>query len=230
VDNGRFDWYVKRADLRESRGVPPALTGTVVEQGTDDPTVVSPGAEEGLASLVQEDPAQAEGLPARLSLIFTELQKAWAAQDLATVRPFVTDALFQYLQYWVDAYRSQGLRNQLADARIVKTQTARVTRDAHYDAVTVRVWATGRDYTTDGQGRVVGGSSTRERPYSEYWTLARGVAARGRPPRTDLTCPACGGPLAITMAGHCEHCGSHVTAGEFDWVLSTIEQDDSYSG
>ncbi len=26
----------------------------------------------------------------------------------------------------------------------------------------------------------------------------------------------------------CEHCGSHVTAGEFDWVLSKIEQDEAY--
>ena len=30
--------------------------------------------------------------------------------------------------------------------------------------------------------------------------------------------------------GACAHCGAHVTAGEFDWVLSKIEQDDSYRG
>jgi hypothetical protein len=32
------------------------------------------------------------------------------------------------------------------------------------------------------------------------------------------------------MAGECEHCGAKVTRGEFDWVLSKIEQDDSYMG
>ena len=32
------------------------------------------------------------------------------------------------------------------------------------------------------------------------------------------------------MAGHCEHCGADVTSGEFDWVLSKIEQDDAYTG
>jgi hypothetical protein len=32
------------------------------------------------------------------------------------------------------------------------------------------------------------------------------------------------------MAGTCDHCGAHVTGGEFDWVLSKIEQDDSYRG
>ena len=28
----------------------------------------------------------------------------------------------------------------------------------------------------------------------------------------------------------CGHCGSHVTGGEFDWVLSRIEQDEAYVG
>jgi hypothetical protein len=34
----------------------------------------------------------------------------------------------------------------------------------------------------------------------------------------------------VTMAGACNYCGAHLTAGEFDWVLSKIEQDDSYRG
>jgi hypothetical protein len=36
--------------------------------------------------------------------------------------------------------------------------------------------------------------------------------------------------LRIAMAGTCEYCRVKITAGEFDWVLSRIEQDDSYSG
>ncbi len=32
------------------------------------------------------------------------------------------------------------------------------------------------------------------------------------------------------MAGNCEFCQAHITSGEFDWVLSKIEQDESYLG
>lgn len=32
------------------------------------------------------------------------------------------------------------------------------------------------------------------------------------------------------MTGSREHCGSHLTRGEFDWVLSKIEQDEDYVG
>ncbi|HHZ05450.1 MAG TPA: hypothetical protein GX401_01475 [Clostridiales bacterium] len=36
-------------------------------------------------------------------------------------------------------------------------------------------------------------------------------------------CPHCGAPLQITSSGKCEYCGSIVTTGEFDWVLSDLD-------
>ena len=76
---------------------------------------------------------------------------------------------------------------------------------------------------------MVGGSRTVERNYSEYWTLIRSARARGTP-RLDQNCPGCGAALTLNMAGLCSHCGAHVTSGEFDWVLSKIEQDEAYRG
>jgi hypothetical protein len=32
------------------------------------------------------------------------------------------------------------------------------------------------------------------------------------------------------MAGTCKYCQAKVTTGEFDWVLSRIEQDEVYVG
>jgi hypothetical protein len=116
------------------------------------------------------------------------------------------------------------------NARITCVELARVVSDKYYHAITVRMFATGLDYTVrDSDGRVVGGSRTRERKYSEYWTLIRGRNTRGRP-SADKNCPSCGAPLSINMAGNCTHCSARVTSGEFDWVLSRIEQDESYQG
>jgi hypothetical protein len=75
----------------------------------------------------------------------------------------------------------------------------------------------------------VSGSNSLPREYSEYWTLIRGTSARGAS-RSDTTCPRCGAPTAVNMAGACEYCSAHVVAGEFDWVLSRIEQDETYQG
>lgn len=231
VDDGRFDWKVERIEVDEVEARPPSLTGTVEEEGTDLPTVYQDGCAERLAALLRDDPALTlEGLGARFGLIFAELQKGWAAQELRGVRPFVSASLYDHLGYWVEAYRRQGLRNQVDAAAIVQTEVVRVVRDAHYDALTLRLWGTGCDSTTRAAtGEVVGGSRTQPRPYSEYWTLVRGASVRGAP-RADGRCPSCGAAVRVSMEGNCEYCGVLVASGDFDWVLSQIEQDESYSG
>ena len=231
VDNGRFDWTVEQIALSSIDERPPTLTNDPPERGTDLPTYRQPGVDGRFAQLLADDPALTDAaVRARLGLIYDELNKAWSHQDLRPVRGFVSDGLYDYLQYWIDAYKRQGLRNELLEMRITAATIAKVTRDKWYDAVTVRIWGRGKDFTVRGDtGQVVTGSKHRDRAYSEYWTLVRSASRKGAT-KTEPACANCGAPLKITMAGACEHCGVHVTAGEFDWVLSKIEQDDTYRG
>jgi predicted lipid-binding transport protein (Tim44 family) len=231
VDNGRFDWVVDQVSLRSSDERPPTLTTEVPERGTDLPTYRQPDVDAAWMQLTRDDPAVSDtALEARLTMIYGQLNFAWSNNELRPVRGLVSDGLYDYLSYWVDAYRAQGLRNVLTDMRITHTALARITRDRYYDAITIRLWATGKDYVIRGEtGALVRGSKHRERPYSEYWTLIR-TAARKGPPLATPACGNCGAPLHITQSGECEHCGAHVTAGEFDWVVSKIEQDDTYRG
>lgn len=231
VGDGRFDWQVVSMSVNNVEEKPHSLTGTSEEVGTDAPTRFSPNARHDLDALLRNDPALSRAsIEARLRLIFDTMQSAWAAQDLRPLRPFVSDRQYDYLQYWIDAYRAQGLRNLMRGPRLERFVCARVSRDTHYDALILRVWGSGCDHTIEEKsGRVVGGSRTVPRRYSEYWTLIRSARATG-PVRLDHNCPGCGVPLTLNMAGGCEHCGAHVTSGEFDWVLSKIEQDEAYQG
>jgi hypothetical protein len=231
VDNGRFDWAVEQITLMSIDERPPTLTNDVPERGTDLPTYRQSGVDSRIAQLFTDDPALDEtALRGRLALIYGSLNQAWTRRDLTPVRGYVSDGLYDYLQYWVDAYKRQGLRNELVDMHITNVQVAKVTRDRWYDAVTLRFWGSGKDYTVRAQNdALVTGSKHRERAYSEYWTLIRSAERKG-PTKLEPACSNCGAPMKITMAGACEHCGAHVTAGEFDWVLSKIEQDDTYRG
>lgn len=228
VDGGEHDWKVQSiASLsREQRG--PMLTGTVEEVGTSDPTIVAPDVRERWRMLVERDQAlDWAQLTARLELVFRSFHKAWTEQRPLLVRPYLSDNLFQTQLYWIDAYQRQHLRNLTDGARIVGVHLCRIVSDAHYDAITVRVFATGLDYTLNEAGEVVGGSRDRERAYSEYWTVLRGVDRTGAA-RATPECPSCGAGLDVNMVGHCAHCNAKVTTGEFDWVLSRIEQDEVY--
>ena len=232
VGEGRFDWSVSHVRCLRQETRPPALTADVAEQGTDRPTLFDPQVQAQHAALVAEDPGtRPELIEQRLRAIYSQLNAAWTALDLQKIRPLVSDSLYNYLVYWISAYRKQGLRNVLEDMTIERLQIVKLVRDRHYDAITVRFWAEGRDYTVSlADNKRVSGSQTRKRKYSEYWTLIRGARVRGAP-RDAGTCPSCGAPTdKVNMAGTCEYCGAHLTRGEFDWVLSKIEQDESYRG
>jgi hypothetical protein len=231
VDNGRFDWVVEQISLASCDERPPTLTTEVAERGTELPTYRQPDVDAAWLALTRTDPQLTRpAFDARLAMIYAQLNAAWSSTDLRPIRGLVSDGLYDYLQYWVDAYRRQGLRNVLAEMRLTHTTLARITRDRYFDAITIRIWGTGKDYVVrEPGGEHVRGSRHRDRAYSEYWTLIR-TAGRTGAPRAEPACGNCGAPLQITQAGACEHCGAHVTAGEFDWVVSKIEQDDSYRG
>ncbi len=205
VDTGEFDWVVEGIGLleREQRG--PQLGGDTPEEGTDWPTVKQPKVDDRMRHLLSQDPELSwDALNQRLGLIFQELQVAWSNRRWEQARPYVSDSLFQMQLYWIEAYKQAELRNVTENTRITCVELARVVSDKYYDAITVRMFATGLDYTVrDSDGRVVGGSRTRERKYSEYWTLIRGRNTQGRP-SADKHCPSCGAPLSINMAGNCD--------------------------
>ena len=231
VDNGRFDWTVEQISLASIDERPPTLTADVRERGTDLPTYHQPGFDARWRSLMENDgEVTEEAVMARLKMIYERLNEAWTQGDLSGVRGLVSDGLFDYLQFWVEAYRSSGLQNVLRDLRITHSTLAKLVRDRSYDSLTVRIWGKGKDYVVRTESdELVRGSKSRDRSYSEYWTLIRSAARRG-PAQAAASCSNCGAPLKVSTGGTCEYCGAHLSLGEFDWVLSKIEQDDSYRG
>ncbi|MGI8836219.1 MAG: Tim44 domain-containing protein [Pyrinomonadaceae bacterium] len=231
IESGEFQWYVRDVALLSQEAKGPLLTSNVPEVGTDFPSVVQPGFENVRVAFEKNNPNFSwDAFQARARLIFVELQAAWSTLDWDKARPHETDNLFQMHQYWIDAYRRQHLRNLLAQCTITAMQPVKIKEDKFYNSITVRIAAQGYDYTVHEGGRVVSGSKTQLRRWTEYWTFIRNRDAKPQAARSDLNCPNCGAPLKVNAAGICEFCHGKITSGEFDWVLSRIEQDESYRG
>lgn len=230
VNDGSFDWTLQSVSLQTREERPPILTSSAEERGTGDPTVRDPDLPRAIAALRTKDPTfDVARFQARVGLVFEQFQLAWSGRNLAQMRPFLSDALFTTQQYWITAYLAQRLRNVLEGARITNLELVKVASDPYYDAITVRLFATSIDYVVGDDGRHVSGSRSKPRAYSEYWTFLRGTNRKGEA-RADLACANCGAPLSVNMVGQCTYCKVKVTTGDFDWVLSRIEQDESYTG
>src|SRR6266436_1501977 len=231
VESGEFQWYVRSINTLQREAKGPLLTSDVPEIGTDYPTIAQPNLPAVRAAFEQNNPSFSwADFQARARLIFNELQAAWSLLNWERARPHETDSIFQMHRYWIDAYQRQGLRNALDKCQITAMQPVKIKVDAFYNAITLRIFAEGYDYTIDKNGHVVAGSNKSLRRWSEYWTFIRNSKAKPGPARADLNCPNCGAPLKINATGVCQFCGGKVTSGEFDWVLSKIEQDESYAG
>ena len=84
----------------------------------------------------------------------------------------------------------------------------------------------------DEAGKLIGGSKTKKREFSEYWTFLRRAGIEIDEASVTLnTCPSCGAPAdKIGQAAECGYCGSTINQGDFSWVLAVITQDEVYRG
>ncbi|MEE2812948.1 MAG: Tim44-like domain-containing protein, partial [Verrucomicrobiota bacterium] len=229
-ERGEHHWFVTGIDELNRREVGPALTSKAADVGLNLHTVHDFNLERHRAQLIETYPdMDFQVTIARFQHIYHTLQKAWSEQDLDQLRPFETDSLFQNHRYWVEEYKRQNLRNVLKDVSLDNLELVKVRSDKFYDAITCRLFASMIDYTQDEEGKVMCGSTSRSTRFSEYWTFVRG---RGASENTKgvTVCPNCAAELKISMAGECEYCGSKLTSGKFDWVLSEIQQDEEYAG
>ena len=231
IDSGEFQWFVVGITLMGTEARGPLLTSNVEEVGTDFPSVVQQNFSAARATFEANNPGFSwSDFQQRARLIFDELQAAWSSLNWERARPHETDNIFQMHQYWIEAYKRQHLRNVIEQCAVYAMEPVKIKEDRFYQAITVRIWAQGYDYTVDTSGQIVAGSRSELRRWSEYWTFIRSRQAKDGPAHADLNCPNCGSPLKVNATGICEFCGGKITSGEFDWVLSKIEQDESYAG
>jgi hypothetical protein len=215
------------------------LGETVPEEGTDLETIYDPRLAKEAQALATAD-GQATG-DAFLDALKTstivptlsQMYAAWSAKRWGAVRHLLTDFLWEAQQHWIRVYDEKKLTNKLDGLELGVVQLVRVERDKYYDAVTVRLFASCRDYTVDASGKVIGGDPKRLRRFSEYWTFVRATGHKASGKQMDArspNCPACGAPLdRMGSTGVCGYCNAKVTTGDFGWVLATITQDEVYS-
>lgn len=230
VNRGDFQWLLVQRDLTEESAQPRAcVTEMAEEKGTDDPNVLPPDYEERRVAFLESHPEfNGEAFDRHVHQCFVRVQQAWSSGQWEQARALVSDGLYNANRYWLDLYRAQRISNRLEDVQVERVQPVRFDQDAFYDLITVRIHASMRDYFVDLEGKGVGGDSRNPRRFSEYWTFLRRRDRENLPAPKSEGCPHCGAPLAVNSAGECDHCGTKLNSGRFDWVLAAMEQDDSY--
>jgi len=94
---------------------------------------------------------------------------AWSTLTLGTcasARNWTTSS--KCINYWIEAYKKTGTEECLDQFANTFDAAGKIKEDAFYNSIDDADLRQGLDYTVDGQGRVVAGSNSRLRKWSEY--------------------------------------------------------------
>ena len=194
------------------------------------PLEISEAAQAGCRDLVARDPQfSVQKFIEHAKEVFVELQTAWTSLEWDKTRPLMTSALWEANLMWIEKYRRTKQRNYLDDMEIDEITPVAFESDAFYDTVTVAFDAKGKDYTVDGEGKVLSGSKSVSVPFREYWTFIR---RKGHESDEIFKrhCPNCGSPVAAAKMQECPSCDGLLSSSEFDWTLAYVSQSSVYFG
>lgn len=159
--------------------------------------------------------------------VFITLQQAWTARDWSTIRPLEKEELFEQHKRQLDEYIRNKKINIIERINVGQTHLHKYERDAQYEYLTVYMATRMVDYIIDEETRKVLKGDPNTDCYMNYLlTFMRKTGVKsheGTDKSVAKNCPNCGAPLSITSSGKCDFCGSIITTGDFDWVLSKMD-------
>lgn len=179
-----------------------------------------------ISAYSQIDPAfDQEKLKTKLSNLYVQMQHAWTAGNLDSLRPYFTDSFWSQMDNQLQALKQSGRTNYVDNIAVMAVDLLGYTQNDHDDIVAARISTRITDYTLDDRtGNLVSGSKDREKFMVYEYTLTRtkGMTSDKEEEMTVLNCPNCGAPLKINASAQCPYCGSVITVENHGFVISQI--------
>ena len=158
--------------------------------------------------------------------VFMTIQAAWTAKDWKPIRPFESETLFNTHKQQLDEYIRMGKTNVIEKIAIKHCSLLSFAQDGDKEVLTVSLNAVMRDYVIDDATKKVLESDPNRDWYMRYIMVFNRKAGLktdpGKKGNSITNCPNCGAPTEVTSSGQCAYCGSVITNGEHDWVLTDI--------
>ncbi len=161
--------------------------------------------------------------------LFIKLQQAWTARDWSTIRTFETESLFEQHKNQLQGYINNNQINVMDRICVNYAHLYNYRAEGDKEILTVRLNSRMEDYIIDATTKqVIKGEKGLDKVNTYLLTFIRKNGVKTKPGTIEVNttnCPNCGAPTQITSSGKCEYCGSVITTGEYNWVLSNLERE-----
>jgi hypothetical protein len=182
------------------------------------------------AEFLKRNPGfEAAVLLAKVQTAFPAIQQAWMQQDLAPVRRWISDGVWQRFNTQFTMMKQLGQSNRISDLRIHRVFIDAIEQDGSFDIAHVGIHFSAHDDFVSAKFPALDQRGPLE--LLEYWSFIRKSGASGKDLYHGNLCPACGAELPTDMGevARCASCQAVSTLGDYDWVLCEITQADDYA-
>ena len=169
-----------------------------------------------------------DSLLAKVRTAFPAIQKAWSAQNLSSVRRWISDGVWQRFNTQFAMMQLLGQRNVVSNVCVLRTWIDAVEEDGDYDIVHVGIHFVAQDdFVSDKLPEL---NQCGQITLIEFWTFMRKAGVASKDLYHSNACPSCGAELPSDMGevAQCPSCKTVSTLGDYDWVLCEITQADDY--
>jgi len=211
--------------MKKKGSDPTYINKNIQQQAANDVTFDNSAS---VASQIQEtDPAfSSDKFIGFAREVFMKIQEAWTSKDWKPIRPFESETLFNQHKQQLDEYIRLGKTNVVEKIAIKHCSLQSFRQDGDKEVLVVWLNAVMRDYVIDDETKKVLESDPNRDWYMRYEMVFNRKAGLktnpGKKGNSITNCPNCGAPTEVTSSGQCAYCGSVITNGEHDWVLTDI--------
>ena len=192
-------------------------------------------AKAGLAELRKHDPEfEPMSFLSRTKTVVAKVNEAWLSGTMGPARRVISDGVYVRFSTQLELLRAQGLRNMMADWRVVSADLLAAVADQQWDTVHVKIVGEARDrdvaVTLSPSEALAQTKKAELSQYHEVWSFVRrrGKHSKKGIPALEGKCPSCGADLPLGEVVKCEYCKALVNSGEHDWVLAEITQPEEW--
>lgn len=225
--------FVSRKGSSSSAQTPARTGGVRPANGGQGRNIQLPDRTAQIEQIIKKDDPNftADDFTAFVKGVYIDIQTAWCKRDLTPVRPVLHTNLYNTTCKQVQSKIDQGVIYHYESIAINTAYLTSFVRDAQFEYLTVYLNARFIDYQTDEKtGNILRGDKNTRWDFRYKMKFMRTVGVKTNA-AADLghNCPNCGAPLEISSSGECPYCGSTVTTGLYNWVLSdfTTVRDDT---
>jgi uncharacterized Zn finger protein (UPF0148 family) len=182
------------------------------------------------AAFMQRNPGfEPATLIAKVNTAFPAIQQAWTQQDMAPVRRWISDGVWQRFNTQFAMMRLLGQKNLVSNIQVRKIFIDAIEADGNFDVVHVGIHFSANDDFVSEKFPAFNQRGPVE--MLEYWSFLRKAGVTGSDLYHGNHCPACGAELPDDLGevARCPSCQAVSTLGDYDWILAEITQADDYA-